>query len=181
MKKGQIENWRRTLKHQKRARSKAGSHNFFSGVHVATFFIYEFIYWDRSPSSDGLLTETTLLITFQYGLSIRPSKGTWPGRSESRRKAFPSFSLPQFPPSWKVWYSGPFYVWCPLISNPDPTVQLLQPRRRARTGYKSRWSWTYEWYTYEKEYCWYDSVKNICKKRNSCTLSDQIRQSTGNL
>lgn len=105
--------------------------------------------------------------------------GAWAEREQEEGLSF-LFS-PSIPALLESLILRSFYVWCPLISNLDPTVQLLQPLRHARTGYKSWWSWIYEWYTYEKKYCWYDSVKNLCKKRNSCNLSDQIRQSTGNL
>ena len=88
----------------------------------------------------SLYTETTLLITFQYGLSIRHSIRRVRGRSESGRKASPSFSSPIFfpPTPLESLILRPFYVWCPSISNPNLSAQLLQPRGRGRTGYKTR-------------------------------------------
>ena len=95
------------------------------------------VYEKRSIS---LYTETTLLITFQYGLSIRHSIRRVRGRSESGRKASPSFSSPIFfpPAPLESLILRPFYVWCPSISNPNLSAQLLQPRGRGRTGYKTR-------------------------------------------
>ena len=81
-----------------------------------------------------------MLITFQYGLSIRHSIRRVRGRSESGRKASPSFSSPIFfpPTPLESLILRPFYVWCPSISNPNLSAQLLQPRGRGRTGYKTR-------------------------------------------
>lgn len=128
MKKVQLENWRRTLKHQKRAQSKAGSHIILSGVHVPTFFFYKFICWVELRLLCSSLSNMAWVSDIQRN-------GAWAEREREENLSFFSF-----PPTLTLLESltlWPFYVWCALILNQDPTVRLLQSCGHVRTGYET--------------------------------------------
>ena len=61
--------------------------------------------------------------------------GAWEEREREENLSFFSF-----PPTLTLLESltlWPFYVWCALILNQDPTVRLLQPCGHVRTEYET--------------------------------------------
>lgn len=61
--------------------------------------------------------------------------GAW-----AEREGEEGLSFFSFPPTLTLLESltlWPFYVWCALILNQDPTVRLLQPCGHVRTGYET--------------------------------------------
>lgn len=93
---------------------------------MSRYFFFKFIYWDY----------------FAHYIPIWPEyqtfhkKGAWAEREREEGLSF--FFPPPSPTPLESLILRPFYVWCPSISNPNLSVQLLQPRGRGRTGYETR-------------------------------------------